>query len=91
MMSGNHETPNTPQAGLVADGWPRAGDRTRHCAETWQRAREANAPRIEREVRARYATQLATADICDQLQIEVRIRAEIEQALAAAVPREACY
>jgi hypothetical protein len=39
---------------------------------------------IEQEVRARYAAELAAADICDTLQIEVRIRAEIAQALAAA-------
>jgi hypothetical protein len=55
------------------------------------RARQTNRPRIEQEVRARYASQLAGADICEQLQIEVRIRAEIERALAAAAPREALY
>lgn len=38
---------------------------------------------IEQEVRARYAAELAAADICASLQIEVRIRAEIAQALAA--------
>lgn len=39
---------------------------------------------IERQVRARYAAELSAADICESLQIEVRIRAEIETALAAA-------
>lgn len=37
-----------------------------------------------------YAGELATADICDQLQIEVRIRAEIDQELAASAPPESC-
>jgi hypothetical protein len=40
--------------------------------------------RIEGEIRGRYAAELAGADICDSLQIELRIRAEIEQALSAA-------
>lgn len=87
-MSGDDEAPGASQAGPAADGWPRAGDRTRHHPETWGRASQADQERIEREVRARYAEQLAGADICDQLQLEVRIRAEIEQALAAA-PNEA--
>jgi hypothetical protein len=64
-------------ASLVADGW--------------QRARQANRSCIEQEIRARYARQLAGADICEHLQIEVRIRAEIERALAEAAPREALY
>jgi hypothetical protein len=38
---------------------------------------------IERQVRARYAAELAVADICESLKIEVRIRTEIETALAA--------
>jgi hypothetical protein len=54
-------------------------------------ARQANRARIEREVRARYAGELAAADICDSLRIEVRIRAEIERALAAAAPPQALY
>lgn len=39
---------------------------------------------IERQIRARYAAELSAADICESLQIEIRIRAEIESALAAA-------
>ena len=58
--------------------------------ETSRPAGQADAPRIEQEIRARYAGELATADICDQLQIEVRIRAEIAQALAASAPPESC-
>jgi hypothetical protein len=54
-------------------------------------ARRANKHRIEREVRARYAAELAVADICESLRIEARIRAEIERALAAAAPPEALY
>lgn len=54
-------------------------------------ARRANRPRIEQEIRARYAAELAGADICDSLRIEAKIRAEIEGALAAAAPPEALY
>lgn len=54
-------------------------------------ARRANRPQIEQEIRARYAAELAGADICDSLRIETRIRAEIERALAAAAPPEALY
>jgi hypothetical protein len=54
-------------------------------------ARRANRPRIEQEIRARYAAELAGADICDSLRIETKIRAEIERALAAAAPPEALY
>jgi hypothetical protein len=54
-------------------------------------ARRANRPRIEREIRARYAAELAGADICDSLRIEAQIRAEIERALAAAAPADALY
>ena len=54
-------------------------------------ARRANRPRIEQEIRARYAAELAGADICDSLRIETRIRAEIERALAAVAPSEALY
>jgi hypothetical protein len=49
-------------------------------------ARRANRPRIEQEIRARYAAELAGADICDSLRIEVQIRVEIERALAAQAP-----
>ncbi len=54
-------------------------------------ARQANRPRIEQEIRARYAAELAGADICDSLRIETKIRAEIERALAAAAPPESLY
>ncbi len=54
-------------------------------------ARRANRPRIEQEIRARYAAELAGADICDSLRIEAQIRVEIERALAAAAPPEALY
>ena len=54
-------------------------------------ARRANRPRIEQEIRARYAAELAGADICDSLRIEAQIRAEIERALAAQAPTGALY
>ena len=54
-------------------------------------ARRANRPRIEQEIRARYAAELAGADICDSLRIEAQIRAEIERALAVAAPADALY
>ncbi len=54
-------------------------------------ARRANRPRIEQEIRARYATELAAADICDSLRIEAQIRAEIERALAVQAPTGALY
>jgi hypothetical protein len=54
-------------------------------------ARRANRPRIEQEIRARYAAELAGADICDSLRIEARIRAEIERALAVQAPAGALY
>jgi hypothetical protein len=38
--------------------------------------------RVERQVRQRYAAELARADICESLQIEARIRAEVGRALA---------
>jgi hypothetical protein len=47
-------------------------------------------PRIEQEIRARYAAELAAADICDSLLLEVRIRAEIARALAASPPTALC-
>ncbi len=43
-----------------------------------------NRSNIEQAIRARYAAELAAADICDSLRLEVRIRAEIESALGAA-------
>jgi hypothetical protein len=55
------------------------------------RAVTANRSRIEQAVRARYAAELAKADICESLVLEVRIRAEIDRALAEAAPREAVY
>lgn len=54
-------------------------------------ARRANRPRIEQEIRARYAAELAGADICDSLRIEARIRSEIERALDEAAPAGALY
>jgi hypothetical protein len=45
--------------------------------------------RVEDEIHGRYAAELAGADICDSLQIEMRIRAEIEQALEAAAAASA--
>ncbi len=54
-------------------------------------ARQAHRPRIEQQVRARYAAELAAADICDSLRIEVQIRAEIERALDQAAPPDALY
>jgi hypothetical protein len=54
-------------------------------------ARLANRERIEQAVRARYAAELAAADICDSLRLEVQIRAEIERALDQAAPRDALY
>ncbi|HEV3455040.1 MAG TPA: hypothetical protein VHG32_00700 [Thermoanaerobaculia bacterium] len=54
-------------------------------------ARQANRPRIEQEVRARYAAELAAADICDSLRLETQIRAEIERALDQAAPPDALY
>jgi hypothetical protein len=54
-------------------------------------ARRANRERIEQEVRARYAAELAAADICDSLRLEVQIRAEIERALDQAAPIDALY
>jgi hypothetical protein len=49
-------------------------------------ARRPNRERIEQVVRARYAAELAAADICDSLRLEVQIRAEIERALDQAAP-----
>jgi hypothetical protein len=60
-------------------------------ADGQARVRAANRSRIEREVRARYAAELAKADICDSLVIEARIRAEIERALTAVAPTAALY
>ncbi|MBV8202433.1 MAG: hypothetical protein JOZ15_17585 [Acidobacteria bacterium] len=54
-------------------------------------ARQANRARIEQEVRARYAAELAAADICDSLRLEVRIRAEIARQLDLAAPPDALY
>jgi hypothetical protein len=54
-------------------------------------ARRANRPRIEQEIRARHAAELAGADICDSLRIEAQIRAEIERALAVEAPTGALY
>lgn len=54
-------------------------------------ARQANRPRIEQEIRARYAARLAAADICDSLSLEQQIRAEIERALDQAAPPDALY
>jgi hypothetical protein len=44
--------------------------------------RHTDRSRLEQEIRARYADELARADICDSLRVEMRIRAEIAQALA---------
>jgi len=71
------DTRSHPPANLVAGGA--------------RLARQANRPRIEQEIRARYAAELAAADLCDSLQLEVRIRAEIERALAEAAPADALY
>jgi hypothetical protein len=54
-------------------------------------ARRANRARVEQEVRARYTAELAAADICDSLRLEVQIRAEIERALDQAAPPAALY
>jgi hypothetical protein len=65
--------------------------RNQFIADGRARAVAANRPRIEQEVRARYAAELAKADICDSLVIEARIRAEIERALAEAASPAALY
>jgi hypothetical protein len=74
-------------AHLVADdqpGVPRQA--TGGAAAGEAPARRANPPRIEQEIRARYAAELAGADICDSLRIEAQIRAEIERARAVEAP-----
>jgi hypothetical protein len=79
-------------ANLVANdqpGVPRQA--TGRAAAGHALARRANRPRIEQEIRARYAAELAGADICDSLRIEAQIRAEIERALAVQAPSGALY
>jgi hypothetical protein len=61
---------------------PTAGHAAKPVAGGPALARQGNRPRIEQEIRARYAAELAAADICDSLRLEAQIRAEIERALA---------
>jgi len=60
---------------------PTAGHAARQVPGGPAPARQGNRPRIEQEIRARYAAELAAADICDSLRLEAQIRAEIERAL----------
>jgi len=74
-------------ANLVADDRPEVPrPATGGAAAGHAPASRANRPRIEQEIRARYAAELAGADICDSLRIEAQIRTEIERALTVEAP-----
>jgi hypothetical protein len=88
MFEGGYPEPQNRGAEAAMSNDPNP---SRFMADGPDRVRAANRSRIEQEVRARYAAELAKADICDSLVLEVRIRAEIERTLAETAPREALY
>jgi hypothetical protein len=65
------------EARLVADGQERLVE------ASWQA--------IEREVRARFAEEIAHAGLFDRMRIEAKIQKEIRVACERAAPREALY
>ena len=54
-------------------------------------ARSAEIRRIEEEVRARHAQELAKAGFLDRLRIEAKVRQEIQREIDRIAPPEACY
>jgi len=63
----------------------------RFVADGRERALAANGPRIEREVRARYAGELAGAGPLERWRIEGRIHREIQEELTRMAPPGALY
>ena len=63
----------------------------RFVADGRERALAANGPRIEQEVRARYAGELAGAGLRERWRIQGRIRREIQEELARVAPLGALY
>ncbi|HET9209751.1 MAG TPA: hypothetical protein VFR03_05105 [Thermoanaerobaculia bacterium] len=63
----------------------------RFVADGHQRALTANGPRIEQEVRARYAGELSCAGPLERWRIEGRIRREIREELERVAPWGALY
>lgn len=63
----------------------------RFVADGRERALDANGPRIEQEVRARYAAELAGAGPLERWRIEGRIRREIREELTRVAPLGALY
>jgi hypothetical protein len=63
----------------------------RFMADGEERLVEASWHAIEREVRARFAEEIAHAGLFDRMRIEAKIQKEIRVALDRAAPREALY
>jgi hypothetical protein len=60
-------------------------------ADGRERTLAANGPRIEKEVRARHAAELAGAGLLERWRIEGRIRQEIREELTRMAPLDALY
>lgn len=65
--------------------------KARLMAEGRERLVEASWHAIEREVRARFAEEIAHAGLFDRMRIEAKIQKEIRIALDRVAPREASY
>jgi hypothetical protein len=63
----------------------------RFVADGRRRALAANGPRIEKEIRARYADGLSRAGFLERWRIEGRIRREIREELTRVAPLGALY
>jgi hypothetical protein len=63
----------------------------RFVADRRERALAANGPRIEKEVRARYAVEPSRAGFLERWRIEGRIRREIQEELTRVAPLGALY
>ena len=63
----------------------------RFVADGRERALAANGPRIEKEIRARYAGELSRAGFLERWRIEGRIRREIREELTRVAPLHALY
>jgi hypothetical protein len=63
----------------------------RFVADGRERALAANGPRIEKEIRARYASELSRAGFLERWRIEGRIRHEIQEELTRVAPLHALY
>ena len=95
MAEDKASTPTCVAAQDAAQGSTKRTETSEFVADGRERAKAAERPRIEREVRARYADRLARAGFGRRIWLRIKIRREIERKLAELLkkmaPHDALY